>query len=124
MLKPVMGMYCTYLVDFQSDIIYGIKMSRNRKLIESILNNPRDVRLSDAIRAAELIGFTECGGKGSHRALARPGEPMQLNFQELPGGYAKPYQVRQLIKMIDLYWETEISQFEDDNHDAERKRDE
>lgn len=79
-------------------------MSRNQKLIAAIRNNPRDVRFDDALRAAELIGFTAAGGSGSHRAFARPGEAMQLNFQEAKGGKAKPYQVRQLIEMIERYW--------------------
>ena len=79
-------------------------MSRNRKLIASIRNNPRDVRFEDALRAAELIGFVAAGGSGSHHARARPGEPLQLNFQPTSGGKAKPYQVRQLIDMIDRYW--------------------
>ena len=91
-------------------------MSRNRKLIAAIRNNPKDVRFDDALRAAELIGFTAVGGSGSHRAFARPGEATQLNFQEAKGGKAKPYQVRQLIEMIDRYW--------DSNDDSESESDE
>lgn len=79
-------------------------MSRNQKLIDAIRNNPKDVRFDDALRAAELIGFAASGGSGSHRALARPGEPTQLNFQEISGGKAKPYQVRQLLVMLDRFW--------------------
>ena len=78
-------------------------MGRKRKLLESIRRNPQDVRFDDALKAAEYIGFTKKGGSGSHQTRARPGEPTQLNFQEANNGKAKPYQVRQLILMIDRY---------------------
>lgn len=80
-------------------------MSKKRKLIAAIRNNPKDVRFDDALRAAELIGFVAVGGSGSHQTRARPGEPTQLNFQPTSGGKAKPYQVRQLMEMLDLYWD-------------------
>ncbi len=50
-----------------------------------------------------MIGFTKGGGKGSHAGYAREGEIVQLNFQEISNGKAKPYQVRQLIEMINKY---------------------
>lgn len=78
-------------------------MSRIRKLIADIRNNPRDVRYEDALRAADLIGFTSTGGSGSHCTRSRPGELVQLNFQRVANGRAKPYQVRQLIEMLDKY---------------------
>jgi len=42
------------------------------------------------------------GGAGSHRAFARPGEPVLLNFQNRKGRIP-PYQARQLAAMIDKY---------------------
>lgn len=78
-------------------------MSRDKKLLEAIRNNPNDVRYDDVLRAAELIGFTITGGAGSHQTKARPGEPTQLNFQRISNGRAKPYQVKQLIQMLDKY---------------------
>ncbi|KCZ70705.1 hypothetical protein ANME2D_02728 [Candidatus Methanoperedens nitroreducens] len=42
------------------------------------------------------------GGKGSHRTYMRNGIREALNFQNV-GGWAKPYQVRQLLKIIDKY---------------------
>ncbi len=77
-------------------------MSRDDKLLESIRVNPRAVRFSDACRVAQRLGFTRQGGKGSHRAFKRPGEPVQLNLQNR-GGFIPPYQARQLIAMIEKY---------------------
>lgn len=41
-------------------------------------------------------------GKGSHHIFTRPGVEELLNFQNIKGK-AKPYQVKQLIKIIEKY---------------------
>lgn len=48
------------------------------------------------------MGFIHKGGQGSHRAYARTGEPVGLNFQNR-GGNVPPYQARQLIAMMEKY---------------------
>jgi len=77
-------------------------MSKLKKLLEAIRNNPKDVRFEDACRFARLLGFTGEGGSGSHRAFSRLGEPNGLNFQDR-GGKIAAYPARQLIAMIDKY---------------------
>ena len=77
-------------------------MTRREKLLAAIRNNPRSVRFADACRAAEAIGFVRAGGKGSHTAYAKSGEPTILNFQNR-NGYIPPYQARQLSEMMDKY---------------------
>jgi hypothetical protein len=72
------------------------------KLLDAITANPKSVRFADACKAATALGFVHRGGAGSHRAFARPGEPMLLNFQNRDG-YIPPYQARQLIAMIEKY---------------------
>lgn len=49
-----------------------------------------------------MLGFAHSGGKGSHRAFARKGEPAGLNFQNRDG-FVPPHQARQLIEMIRKY---------------------
>ncbi len=83
-------------------------MNQARKLIAAILASPKAVRFDDACKAAELLGFVHKGGKGSHRAFARPGEPELLNFQNR-AGTIPPYQARQLIAMIERYGNEQIS---------------
>ncbi len=77
-------------------------MSRRAKLLAAIRNNPADVRFEDACKVAQWLGFTHQGGKGSHHAYARTGEPTALNFQDKGGRIAR-YQAEQLIAMIDKY---------------------
>ena len=61
-----------------------------------------DVRFEELYQAAELFGFKFKGGKGSHRIYVREGIKELLNSQDVKGK-AKPYQVRQLIKLIEKY---------------------
>lgn len=79
-------------------------MNQQTKLFAAIRSNPKSVRFADACKAAELLGFTHKGGKGSHRTFARTGEPIGLNFQNRDG-YIPPYQARQLLAMMDKYGE-------------------
>lgn len=80
-------------------------MTRKQKLLDSILQNPKGVRFEDACKTALWLGFRLEAGKGSHRVFKRPGEPIQLNFQNR-NGFIVPYQTRQLIAMIEKYGET------------------
>ena len=77
-------------------------MAAHAKLFASIIANPKSVRFGDACKAARLLGFVHEGGKGSHKAFKRKGEPIQLNFQN-PDGFVPPYQARQLAQMIAKY---------------------
>ena len=61
-----------------------------------------DVRFEELCQAAESFGFKFKGGKGSHRIFVREGIKELLNFQDVKGK-AKPYQVRQFIKLIEKY---------------------
>jgi len=72
------------------------------KLFRDIENNPVDVRYPDACKLAEMVGFKFKGGKGSHKVYSQEGIIEILNFQNVHGK-AKPYQVRQLIKIIEKY---------------------
>jgi nitrous oxide reductase accessory protein NosL len=78
-------------------------LAAREKLFAAIRNNPKDVRLDDARKAARWLGFTKEGGAGGHKAFARPGEPIGLNFQADRNGRIPAYQAKQLIVMIDKY---------------------
>jgi len=79
----------------------GRDMDR-RWAYEDLKSNPKNVRFDDLCRAAEAFGFRFRGGKGSHRVYVQSGVATILNFQNV-GGKAKPYQVRQLLKVIEDY---------------------
>jgi hypothetical protein len=77
-------------------------MTKEEKQLASLRNNPKAVRFDDACKIAERLGFSRQGGKGSHRTYGKMGELLLLNFQNR-GGYILPYQVKQLLDMVDKY---------------------
>ena len=80
-------------------------MARRDKLLSGICESPKNVRLTDACKAAEKLGFTGKGGSGSHHAFSKTGDPVGLNFQDCGGGKIPSYQAKQLMAMIHKYWD-------------------
>jgi len=75
---------------------------KSKKLLAELTESPKNIRFERLCRIAEYFGFRFRGGKGSHRVFVHPQIPEILNFQDA-GGKGKPYQVRQLIKLIEKY---------------------
>jgi hypothetical protein len=73
-----------------------------RKLLAKALANPINVRFGDMQRLVGAFGFVLLRVNGSHHIYGRAGIPEQINLQEV-GGEAKPYQVRQFLKLIERY---------------------
>jgi predicted RNA binding protein YcfA (HicA-like mRNA interferase family) len=63
---------------------------------------PHNVRFGDVVRLAEALGFRVERIEGSHHILIHPNIPELLNLQEVKGE-VKPYQVRQLLQLIERY---------------------
>jgi predicted RNA binding protein YcfA (HicA-like mRNA interferase family) len=72
------------------------------KLLEKALNSPQNLRFAEALKLAQAFGFQVARVRGSHHILRRPGVPELLNFQNA-GGKAKPYQIKQLIEIVETY---------------------
>ena len=70
------------------------------KLLDQARRSQNNVRFADVCALAECYGFVFDRQNGSHRQYIRPGYAARLNFQN-DKGKAKPYQVRQLLKIID-----------------------
>jgi len=77
-------------------------MSKIEKLFDRIKNNLQNVRFDEICKMAEAFGFNYKGGKGSHRVYSKKGVIEILNFQNVHG-MAKPYQVRQFLKIVEDY---------------------
>jgi hypothetical protein len=90
-------------------------VATREKLIASIRENAKNVRYADACKVAEWLGFNAKGQNGDHNAFSKSGEMELLNFQNR-NGMIKPYQARQLQKMIDRYWKP------DENKKPESKK--
>jgi hypothetical protein len=80
-------------------------VSQRTKLFRALRSNPKDVRLADACKIAEFLGFEQKGGKGQHRVFAKRGELTILNFQDRGDGKIPTYQAKQLIAMLDRHGE-------------------
>jgi hypothetical protein len=72
------------------------------KLLDELKMNPKKIRFTRLCNIAEAFGFQTRKGSGSHRVYYREGVWEILNIQN-EGGWAKPYQVRQFIKIIEKY---------------------
>ena len=75
---------------------------KNKEWHEEFKRNPKDVRFETLCQAAESFGFKFKGGKGSHKIFTKEGVKELLNFQNV-GGKAKPYQVKQFLKIVEKY---------------------
>jgi len=77
-------------------------MTRRQKLIDKAMNNPAGIRFKELCLLAEHMGFQKRGGKGSHVVYERDGVEEILTFQN-HRGMAKPYQVKQMLAVIEKY---------------------
>ena len=73
-----------------------------RKLLRKVLSGSKNIRFADMLRLAEAFGFRLARTEGSHHIMVHPEVPRPLNLQEVHG-QAKPYQVRQFLKLVEQY---------------------
>ncbi|HKP13578.1 MAG TPA: type II toxin-antitoxin system HicA family toxin [Blastocatellia bacterium] len=73
-----------------------------RKLLKKALAGSKDIRFDDMVSLAEAFGFALSRTKGSHHIFTHPEVPELVNLQEV-GGKAKPYQIRQFLRLVERY---------------------
>ncbi|NUQ37208.1 MAG: type II toxin-antitoxin system HicA family toxin [Caldilineales bacterium] len=61
-----------------------------------------NVGFDDMINLVEGFGFRLCRVRGSHHIFIHPEVPELINLQRV-GGQAKPYQIRQFLKLVERY---------------------
>ena len=76
-------------------------MNRGR-LLRRILSGSHNVAFGDMAKLVEGFGFRLVRTRGSHHMFSHPDIPELVNLQEL-GGKAKPYQIRQFLKLVEQY---------------------
>jgi len=74
----------------------------SRKLLRKALDSPQSLRFADALKLAKAFGFRLDRVTGSHHIMRRTGIPELVNLQNV-SGMAKPYQVRQLLKLVERH---------------------
>jgi predicted RNA binding protein YcfA (HicA-like mRNA interferase family) len=77
-------------------------MKDKKKLLQKIISGSRNVRFKEAVRLAEAFGFRMDRISGSHHIFVHPEIPELLNLQNV-AGKAKPYQMKQLIKIVEKH---------------------
>lgn len=77
-------------------------MSTKRRILQRILAGSKNIRFPDMIYLVEGFGFRLSRTDGSHHILVHPEIPELVNLQEVKG-QAKPYQIRQFLKLVERY---------------------
>lgn len=73
-----------------------------KKLLQKLLSSSKNIKFGEVTIVAEAVGFRLDRVKGSHHIFIHEQIPEIVNLQKVKGE-AKPYQVRQLVKMIEKY---------------------
>ena len=73
-----------------------------RKTLEKVLAGSKNIRFSDMVGLAQAFGFRLSRTSGSHHIFTHPRIRKLVNLQEVHG-QAKPYQIRQFIKLVEQY---------------------
>ena len=73
-----------------------------KKVLEAARSGSRNLRFRDITRLVESLGFRLVRVNGSHHIFTHPGMPELVNLQDVDGK-AKPYQARQVLKLVDRY---------------------
>lgn len=74
----------------------------NRKLLKKLLSSQANARFEDVCRLVVAFGFRLARTSGSHHIYVHPAIDELINLQEVNGG-AKPYQVRQFLRLIERH---------------------
>jgi predicted RNA binding protein YcfA (HicA-like mRNA interferase family) len=75
---------------------------KKRKLLQKLLSGAENIRFSEAIACAEAFGFRLSRISGSPHIFVHDDVPELVNLQKVKGK-AKPYQIRQLLQLIERY---------------------
>jgi predicted RNA binding protein YcfA (HicA-like mRNA interferase family) len=75
---------------------------KKRKLLQKAVTGTKSLRFNDMTALVESFGFVLVRTTGSHHIFSHPGIPELINLQE-SDGMAKPYQVRQFLKLVERY---------------------
>ena len=77
-------------------------MNRRKLLRRLAQGRRRNIAFSDMVNLAQGFGFRLARITGSHHIFTHPDIPEQVNLQPV-GGDAKPYQIRQFLRLVELY---------------------
>ena len=73
-----------------------------RKLLAKALSGTKNLRFADVVTLVKAFGFRLSRVKGSHHIFVHSKVRELVNLQDV-GGKAKPYQVQQLLEIVERY---------------------
>jgi predicted RNA binding protein YcfA (HicA-like mRNA interferase family) len=73
-----------------------------RKILQKVLSGSKNIRFQEMVGLVEAFGFRQVRVSGSHHIFSHPAVRELVNLQEVHG-QAKPYQIRQFIKLVERY---------------------
>jgi predicted RNA binding protein YcfA (HicA-like mRNA interferase family) len=73
-----------------------------RLLLRALLAGSKNVRFTDMVGLVEAFGFRLARISGSHHIFVHPSISELVNLQNV-NGQAKPYQIRQFLKLVEKY---------------------
>jgi predicted RNA binding protein YcfA (HicA-like mRNA interferase family) len=73
-----------------------------RKLLQKALSGAKTFRFGDFVTLVEAYGFRLARISGGHHIFENPNVRELVNLQNYKGK-AKPYQVAQFLKLVELY---------------------
>ena len=77
-------------------------MNRKKLLRKLARGSLQNVAFGDMVHLVEGFGFTLDRVSGGHHIFVHPRLPELVNLQEV-SGQAKPYQVRQFLRLVERY---------------------
>ena len=81
---------------------YTYSEMSKRKRFQKLLSGSKNIRFSEATACIESFGFRLARINGSHHIFVHQDIPELVNLQEVKG-QAKPYQVKQFLKIVERY---------------------
>jgi predicted RNA binding protein YcfA (HicA-like mRNA interferase family) len=73
-----------------------------QKLLKKILAGSKNIRFDEMAALINAFGFELARVSGSHHIFIHPAVDELVNLQNV-NGQAKPYQVRQFLKLVERY---------------------
>ena len=73
-----------------------------RKTLDKALAGSKNIRFADMVGLVQAFGFRLSRVRGSHHIFVHPDLPELLNLQKV-AGKAKPYQIRQFLRLVEGY---------------------
>ena len=87
-----------------------------KKIWWLIRSGSRNVEFDDLVKVTQAFGFVHSRTTGSHHIFGHSKVPGMLNLQR-DGHQAKPYQIRQFVKLVEKYGLSLITKGERDAED-------